>query len=97
MEQFRILCIATLNKWVKSRHILCRQPETPRNSHVAQHRQEVDPIIGDAVGSQLKSLFEEFASEAVPDKFMKLIAQLEQVEAAEAAAAEKATDEGGDT
>lgn len=63
---------------------------------MAQHRQEVDPIIGDAVGSQLKSLFDEFASEAVPDRFTKLLAQLEQVEAAEAAA-DKAAREGGDT
>ncbi len=60
---------------------------------MSEHRQEVDPIIGDAVGAQLKSLFDSFANEAVPDRFAKLIARLEQVEAAEAA--EKAGD--GDT
>ena len=56
-----------------------------RKYQVSDQRHEVDPIIGDAVGSQLKSLFTEFANEAVPDRFAKLIAQLEQVEAAEAA------------
>jgi len=66
--------------------------ETARGSHVTEHRQDVDPIIGDAVGSQLKSLFDEFAKEAVPDRFTKLIEQLEQVEAAE----KKAAEEGGD-
>jgi hypothetical protein len=53
---------------------------------VSERRDDVDPIIGDAVGSQLKALFDEFAQDAVPDRFMKLIEQLEAVEAAEASA-----------
>lgn len=42
-----------------------------------------DPIIGQAVGSRLKSLFDEFTSEDVPDRFLDLIGQLEQNEKAQ--------------
>jgi hypothetical protein len=52
---------------------------------VAVRRNDVDPIIGDAVGSQLKALFDEFARDTVPDRFVELIERLEAVEAAEAA------------
>lgn len=51
---------------------------------MSENRDNVDPIIGDAVGSQLKALFDEFARDAVPDRFVKLLEQLEAVEAAEA-------------
>ncbi len=48
--------------------------------HAAQSGPDVDPIIGEAVGTQLKSLFDEFASESVPDRFLDLIGQLEKSE-----------------
>ena len=42
-----------------------------------------DPIIGEAVGSRLKSLFAEFSGEDVPDRFLDLIGQLEEKEQAD--------------
>ena len=47
---------------------------------MSKHQHNVDPIIGDAVGSQLRSLYDDFASEAVPDRFVSLIQQLEKME-----------------
>ena len=55
---------------------------------------QVDPIIGDAVGVQLKSLFDSFASEAVPDRFVELLDRLEKLEEIEAQAAKRGSDEG---
>jgi hypothetical protein len=57
-------------------------------------QQQVDPIIGDAVGGQLKSLFDSFASEAVPDRFVELIDRLEKLEEIEAQAASSASADG---
>jgi len=63
---------------------------------VAVRRNDVDPIIGDAVGSQLKALFDEFARDTVPDRFVELIARLEAVEAAEAAREGNTSDDSAD-
>jgi len=59
---------------------------------VSKQQHETDPIIGDAVGSQLRSLYQDFASEAVPDRFMQLIEKLEKLEEVE----EQARARGGD-
>lgn len=56
---------------------------------MSKHQHHVDPIIGDAVGSQLRSLYDDFASEAVPDRFVALIEQLEKLEEIEALATER--------
>jgi|GEM_PF-2877224 len=60
-------------------------PEQPESMASAQNSPEdnTDPIIGKAVGTRLKSLFTEFASEDVPDRFMDLIGQLEEKEQAD--------------
>lgn len=63
---------------------------------MAVRRNDVDPIIGDAVGSQLKALFDEFARDTVPDRFVELIARLEAVEAAEAAREGNTSDDSAD-
>ncbi len=42
-----------------------------------------DPIIGKAVGTRLKSLYTEFATEEVPDRFLSLIGELEEKEQAD--------------
>ena len=44
--------------------------------------ENVDPIIGDAVGGQLKSFYSDLAKAPVPDRFSALIEQLEKSEAA---------------
>lgn len=51
--------------------------------HEGDAGSSADPIIGQAVGSRLKSLFDEFTSEDVPDRFLDLIGQLEQNEKAD--------------
>ena len=53
------------------------------NGSAGRDAKPVDPIIGEAVGSRLKSLFDEFASEDVPDRFKDLIEQLERSEEAD--------------
>lgn len=52
-----------------------------RDDRMIRPKTETDPILGEAVGSQLKALFDEFASEQVPDKFFDLIDRLEKSEA----------------
>lgn len=59
-----------------------KTPETEKNVTPLNQGSDVDPIIGEAVGSQLKSLFDGLASESVPDRFTDLIDQLEKNEAA---------------
>lgn len=54
------------------------QPEAAVDPTLKQS--EIDPIIGEAVGSQLKSLFDGLENEAVPDRFLELISQLEENE-----------------
>ena len=44
---------------------------------------DVDPIIGEAVGSRLKSLFDECSKQEVPGRFLELIEQLEKSEKAD--------------
>lgn len=62
---------------------------------MSKHHHQVDPIIGDAVGSQLRSLYDDFASQAVPDRFADLIAQLEKLEEIEAEATKRDAGSGG--
>lgn len=69
------------------------KPDTGKQGEAVPEPQ-VDPIIGDAVGVQLKSLFDSFASEAVPDRFTELLDRLEKLEAIEAKASERASDDG---
>jgi len=55
-----------------------------KNSGTAGDQTEsTDPIIGEAVGSRLKTLFAEFSGEDVPDRFLDLIGQLEEKEQAD--------------
>lgn len=37
-----------------------------------------DPIVEEAIGRQLRKLYEDVASEPVPDRFAELLRQLEQ-------------------
>ena len=60
-----------------------KTPETEQNVTPLHQGSDVDPIIGEAVGSQLKSLFDGLASESVPDRFTDLIDQLEKNEASD--------------
>jgi len=57
-------------------------PDEP-GKHDGNDESSADPIIGQAVGSRLKSLFDEFSSENVPDRFLDLIGQLEESEKAD--------------
>jgi hypothetical protein len=57
------------------------KPESPKPGADATGG-SVDPIIGNAVGSRLKSLFSEFAEEQVPDHLLDLLGQLEANEKA---------------
>ena len=54
---------------------------------------DADPIIGEAVGSRLKSLFDDFTKEEVPDRFLDLIGQLEQNENEDAGRDSSGTDD----
>lgn len=65
-------------------------PDAPRGAD------EVDPIIGEAVGSRLKNLFDDFASEAVPDRFFDLIDQLEKKEPDTSSSKEQNAPDGAD-
>lgn len=37
-----------------------------------------DPVVDEAIGRQLKRLYEDMASEPVPDRFAELLQKLEQ-------------------
>ncbi len=57
-------------------------PDDPGKRQGSEAGSAADPIIGQAVGSRLKSLFDEFTNEDVPERFLDLIGQLEQNEKA---------------
>lgn len=42
------------------------------------HGHGPDPVVEEAIGRQLRKLYDEVASEPVPDRFAELLRQLEQ-------------------
>ncbi len=70
-------------------------PDDP-GKHDDEGEPSADPIIGQAVGSRLKSLFDEFSSEEVPDRFLDLIGQLEESEKADKGDGKTGSESGAD-
>ena len=46
----------------------------------SENDQTTDPIVSSAIGRQLKSLYDEFSREPVPDRFTELLEQLAEQE-----------------
>jgi len=56
---------------------ISRSSNAPRAEHVSR---APDPVVEEAISRQLRKLYDDVASEPVPDRFTELLRQLEQQE-----------------
>jgi hypothetical protein len=53
-------------------------PQSPTSPQGASSARAPDPVVEEAISRQLRKLYDDVASEPVPDRFTELLKQLEQ-------------------